>query len=201
MVDRDAAGPDPARAVRAAVAAGVDLVQVRERRLGGARLLAHAQEIAAAARRGARESGAAVRVVVNRRADIALAIAADGVHLGFDGMEIGDARRLLGPRAFIGVSAHSVAEVAAATDADYAHLAPIFPPLSKRATRPALGLEALAAAARSGVAVLAQGGITVENARDACRAGAAGVAVTGSILLSADVVNTTRALRDALNRG
>ena len=200
MVDREAAGSALARAVQAAVAAGVDQVQVRERQLTGARLLAHAQEIAAAARCGARDSGRAVRVVVNRRVDIALAIAADGVHLGFDAMEISDARRLLGPRACIGVSTHSVAEVAAATGADHAHLAPIFAPLSKRGTRPALGLEAISAAARSGVPVLAQGGITADRAGDACRAGAAGVAVTGAILLADDVTGATRALRAALDR-
>ena len=200
MVDRQSAGPAVARAVQAAVAAGVDQVQVRERQLTGARLLAHAREIAAAARRGARDSGRAVRVVVNRRADIALAIAADGVHLGFDAMEIVDARRLLGPRACIGVSTHSVSEVAAATGADHAHLAPIFAPLSKRGTRPALGLEAIAAAARTGVPVLAQGGITARSAGDACRAGAAGVAVTGAILLADDITSATRALRTALDR-
>jgi thiamine-phosphate pyrophosphorylase len=200
VIDRESAGPGLARAVQAAVAAGVDQVQVRERRLTGARLLAHAREIAAAARRGARDSGRAVQVFVNRRADIALAIGADGVHLGFDAMEIIDARRLLGPRACIGVSTHSVDEVAAAIGADQAHLAPIFAPLSKHGTRPALGLEAIAAAARNGIPVLAQGGITARSAGDACRAGAAGVAVTGAILLAADVTSATRALRTALNR-
>jgi len=200
VVDREVAGPALARAVEAAVAAGVDQVQVRERRLAGARMLSHAREIAAAARRGAQESGRAVRVIVNRRADIALAIAADGLHLGFDAMEIIDARRLLGPRACIGVSTHSVAEVAAAMGADQVHLAPIFTPLSKPGTRPALGLEAIAAAARTGVPVLAQGGITARSAGDACRAGAAGVAVTGAILLAEDVTSATRALRVALNQ-
>lgn len=200
MIDRESAGPGLARAVRAAVAAGVDRVQVRERRLTGAQLLAHAREIAAAARSGAQDSGRSVRVIVNRRADIALAIAADGLHLGFDAMSIVDARRLLGPRACIGVSTHSAAEVTASIGADYAHLAPIFAPLSKPGTRPALGLAAITATARSGVPVLAQGGITAGNAGDACRAGAAGVAVTGAILLADDVTRATRALRAALDR-
>jgi len=200
VVDREAAGAAPARAVEAAVAAGVDLVQIRDRRLGDARLLAHAREIAAAARRGARTSDRSVRIVVNRRVDIALAIDADGVHLGFDAMEIGDARRLLGPRACIGVSTHTVAEVHAARGADYVHLAPIFAPLSKRSTRPALGLEAITAAAQRSVPVLAQGGVTAGNAAEICRAGAAGVAVTGAILLADDVARATRALRVALNR-
>jgi len=115
-------------------------------------------------------------------------------------MEITDARRLLGPRACIGVSTHSVAEVRAATGADHVHLAPIFAPLSKRSTRPALGLDAIAAASRSGVPVLAQGGISAGNAAEVCRAGAAGVAVTGAILLAENIANATHALRVALNQ-
>ncbi len=200
MVDREAAGTALAPAVEAAVAAGVDLVQVRDRELGGAKLLAHAREIAAAARRGAQASNRSVRIVVNRRDDIALASDADGDHIGFDAMAIGDARRLLGPHACIGMSTHSVAEASAATDADHVHLAPIFAPLSKHSTRPALGLDAIAAAARSGVPVLAQGGITAGNAAEVCRAGAAGVAVTGAILLAENVSNATHALRVALNQ-
>lgn len=200
MIDREAAGPRLAAAVRAAVAAGVDLVQLRERRLDGAQLLAHARTVDAAARRGARDAGRAVRVVVNRRVDIALAIGADGVHLGFDAMSVPDARRLLGPAALVGISAHSASEVAAAQGADYAHLAPIFEPLSKHSTRPALGVDAIALAAQSGTPVVAQGGITAANAGEVRRAGALGVAVTGAILLADDVTNATRALRSALDR-
>jgi thiamine-phosphate pyrophosphorylase len=200
VVDREAAGPGLDRAVYAAVAAGVDVVQIRERRLDGARLLAHAREVADAARDAARDSGRSVRIVVNRRVDIALAIGADGVHLGFDAMEIATARKLLGRQAWIGSSAHSVAEVAAAAGADYAHLAPICAPLSKRGTRPPLGNAAITAAARSGARVFAQGGVTPDNAGELCRAGAIGVAVTGAILLADDVSEATRALRAAIDR-
>jgi thiamine-phosphate pyrophosphorylase len=117
-------------------------------------------------------------------------------------MATADARALLGTEARIGVSTHSVAEVtkiAAGSRVDYVHLAPIFDPLSKRAQRTALGPGAIAAAARAGAPVIAQGGITAANARAVCEAGAAGVAVTGAILLADDVAMATRALRRALD--
>src|SRR5690606_30565439 len=123
-------------AVAAAVAAGVDVVQVRERALGGAALLEHVRTIAAAARRGAAARGGAVRMVVARRIDGALAAGGDGVRVGYDALGPAQARALLGPSAWIGVSAHAPAEVFAAAreGADYAHLAPIGAPLSKPAS-------------------------------------------------------------------
>jgi thiamine-phosphate diphosphorylase len=192
---RDGLGP-----VREAVAGGVDQVQLRERELDGAALTALAREVRDAAREGARRSGRPVRVLVNRRCDVALAVEADGVHLGFDAVSPADARRLLGDAAWIGASCHAPEEVAAAEGADYAHLAPIFDPLSKPATRPALGTRALAGAA-GGRPVLAQGGVTADNAGACLAAGAAGVAVTGSLLQADDVGAAARRLRAALDAG
>ncbi|MCZ6781988.1 MAG: thiamine phosphate synthase [Proteobacteria bacterium] len=189
--------PLPA-AVRAAVAAGVDQIQIRARELGSSALLAFAREIQSAA--------GEARVVVNQRADVALALGAGcaGVHLGFDGMTPERARALLGDPSWIGVSAHSPDEVAraAASGASYAQLAPIFQPLSKTPTesRPALGLEPLRRACEHGIPVLAQGGIDTSNAADVIAAGAAGVAVTGAILMADDPGAATAALRRALDR-
>jgi thiamine-phosphate pyrophosphorylase len=187
--------------VEVAVASGVDLVQVRDRELGGAALLAHVDALLAAARRGARARGATVRVVVNRRVDVCLAAGADGAHLGWDAVPPAAARRLLGPAAWIGFSAHAPAELlgAGAGDATYAHLAPIFAPLSKAEERPPLGLDALRLACAAPHPVLAQGGITAANAATCLAAGAAGVAVTGAILLAADPAAATRELRAALD--
>ncbi len=198
VVDRATARGDLATAVRASVAAGVDVVQVRARELEGAALLAHTDEVAAAAREGARRSGRALRVVVNRRTDVALAAGADGVHLGFDGVEPRDARALLGGDAWIGVSLHDPGEAAAVRGASYAHLAPIFAPLSKASGRPPLGLAALSAATGT-LPVLAQGGIDAGNAGNAVAAGAAGVAVTGAILGADDPAAAAAALRAALD--
>jgi thiamine-phosphate pyrophosphorylase len=183
-----------AQRVEAAVAAGVDWIQVRERALGGAALLAGCDAVCAAARRG---RGA--RVIVNRRLDVALAAGADGVHLGWDGVAPRDARRLIGDAALVGVSAHAPEEIDARCGADYAHLAPIFAPLSKPQERPPLGLDALARAAARGLPVLAQGGADASNARALIRAGAAGIAVTGSLSAARDVHAAARALREALD--
>ena len=176
-----------------AVAGGVDWIQVRDRELEAEALLEQVDEIRQAAGRRA-------RVIVNRRADVALAARADGVHLGFDGMPPETARHLLGRDALIGIATHQPGELAGAvgTPLSYAHLAPIFPPLSKAPSRTPLGLAALQEAARYGVPVLAQGGIEADNARSCIEAGAAGVAVTGSILACADPAAATAALREAL---
>jgi thiamine-phosphate diphosphorylase len=193
----------------------VDWVQVREKDLAAKPLLELCQRLARSARNGERARGAAagtpVRVVINRRTDLALALGPgtngpteeqiDGVHLGFDGMSPREARRLLGPGAWIGASCHGVREAFAAREAgaSYVHLAPVFAPISKPAGGPSLGLSGLAAAAGCGLPALAQGGIDPENAGQAVDAGAAGVAVTGAIFLAADPGEAAGALRRALD--
>jgi thiamine-phosphate pyrophosphorylase len=198
VTDRRLASTPLDDAVAAAVAGGVDWVQIRERDLAGAALVALCDRVAAAARRAAGDR--IVRIVVNRRADVALASGADGVQLGFDAVPVATARALLGPGAWIGVSAHAPAEVraAAADGARYAQLAPIWAPLSKPAERAPLGLAPLRDCAGA-LPVLAQGGIEPGNAADAIRAGAAGVAVTGAILAAVDPGDAARALRQALD--
>ena len=175
----------------------MDWVQVREKDLPGGALLALCEEVAAAAR-GARPG---VRVLVNRRCDVALAAALDGVHLGFDAAPPAAARRLLGAERLLGASTHRAGELDATARAElsYAQLAPIFPPLSKAATGPALGLAALRDAADVRLPLLAQGGIDASNAAECIRAGAAGVCVTGAILSAADPGAAAAALRRALD--
>jgi thiamine-phosphate pyrophosphorylase len=185
------------RGVRAACDAGVDWLQVRDRGLDGAALLAAVD----CALSGARASARRVRVIVNRRADVAAAAGADGVHLGFDAVSPACARALLGTGATIGISLHDPAEVAAVRDVDYVHLAPIFAPLSKAHARAPLGLDALRDACRGGVPVIAQGGIEPANARAAVEAGAAGVAVIGAISGAADPARAAQAIRCALAGG
>lgn len=192
MVD----GSVPLVSVSAAVSAGVDWLQVRDRSLDGNALLARVDALGAEARAAAERCGRSIRILVNRRLDIALAAGADGVHLGFDGVPPAEARRLLGAGALVGVSCHAAAEVGD-TAASYAHLAPIFPPLSKTSNRPPLGTAALGAA--RGIPVLAQGGVTVANAAACVAAGAAGVAVTGGILAAPDPGQAAAALRRALD--
>ncbi len=148
---------------------------------------------------------------MNRRADVALAAGADGVHLGFDGHAPEAARKLGTEHSkdhwIVGVSTHSAEEVAAAAraGADYAHLAPVFDPLSKPRERPALGPGVLAEAAASvpasaGLRLIAQGGIDAETAPAALRAGAAGVAVTGAVFSATHPGEAAARLRAALDR-
>jgi thiamine-phosphate pyrophosphorylase len=195
LVTNRAASRRPlAEVVEIAVASGVDWIQVRERELEDRPLLDQVDRIRRAA-------GERARVLVNRRVDVALAARADGVHLGFDGMPPETARELLGVDALIGIATHQPGELeeAVGTPLSYAHLAPIFPPLSKAQSRTPLGLAGLREAARHGVPVLAQGGIEADNAGPCIEAGAAGIAVTGSILSCADPAAATRALREALD--
>jgi thiamine-phosphate pyrophosphorylase len=162
----------------------------------GADWLEWAEEMAAAAQRANPQA----RVIVNRRLDVALAIRADGAHLGFDAPSVADARSLLGADALIGESAHSPEEVRAAAEAgaSYAQLAPIFDPRSKPATRPALGMDALQRATAHGLPVLAQGGIDAARCVEVVRHGAAGVAVTGALLMADDPERAAAELRAAL---
>ena len=183
-------------AVSAAVAAGVDWLQVRDRSLDGDALLARVDALGAEARAAAERCGRSVRILVNRRGAAAPPAGPDGVHLGFDGLAPADARRLLGAGALVGISCHAPSEVGN-TAASYAHLAPIFPPLSKAPSRPPLGTAALGAA--HGLPVLAQGGITPENAAACVAAGAAGVAVTGAVMAAPDPGRAAAALRRELD--
>jgi thiamine-phosphate pyrophosphorylase len=226
VVDRGAVRGDLMRCIAVAVGAGVDWVQIRERDLEGAALLAHAEEIHRAARQAAAQRGGHVEIFVNRRIDIALVLGANGVQLGFDAVDPQTARRLLGTDAQfgsnvrtggsnvrtggsnektgeanvkIGISAHHPDEICAAPpEVDCAQLAPIFQPLSKPHAGPYLGVRAVAEAARYDIPVIAQGGITPANATAIAAAGAAGIAVTGAILSAPDPARATRALRAAL---
>jgi thiamine-phosphate pyrophosphorylase len=201
VTDRRAVRGPLAKAVAAAVAAGVDWVQIRERELDGADLIGLAEDVAVAARAGAAARGGEVKVLVNRRLDVALALPAAGAHLGFDAVPPRAARELLGAGALLGAAAHSAWEALAAPrlGLDYVHLAPVFPPVSKSGGRPPLGIHALREASRATLPVLAQGGIDASNAAAAAAGGAAGVAVTGAILLADDPGRAAAALRSALD--
>jgi len=163
--------------IDAAVAAGVDAVQLRDRRAAGAAMLRAAQALRALTRRHR------AALLVNDRIDVALAADADGVHLPASSFPIAVARRLVGPDAWIGRSTHAPAEAeaAAADGADYVVLGPIFATPSKAAYGPPLGVAALTTT-RASCPVVAIGGITPENAGDVRAAGAYGVAVIRGIL-------------------
>jgi thiamine-phosphate diphosphorylase len=150
----------------------VDVIQIRERDLES-RALADVTARVLAATRGSR-----TRVVVNDRADVAIAAGAHGVHLRGDSAAPHRVRAIVPPSFLIGRSVHSVAEAAAvAGEVDYLIAGAVWATTSKPAGHPQIGCEGLAAIARAvRVPVLAIGGVTLERARDAALAGAAGVA-------------------------
>jgi thiamine-phosphate pyrophosphorylase len=139
-----------------------------------------------------------MRLSVSRDVDLAAEYGAS-VHLQ-SAAAVAAARLRLGPQALVGVSAHAIGDVerAAAADADYVTLSPIFLTSSKPGYGPALGVGALKEAARSGIAVLALGGVTADTARQCLDAGAAGIAVMGEIMRSGDPGRSVGALLEAL---
>jgi thiamine-phosphate pyrophosphorylase len=178
--------------VRRATEAGVSVVQLREKNLT-ARVLA---ELAAASARLTR--GTRTRVLVNDRADVARAAACDGVHLTTRSLDAATVRRIFGPDFLVGVSAHTPEEARAARDggADFALLGPVFGTPSKRAYGPPLGLDLLRETARAlaPFAVVALGGVTLENARACLDAGARGVAAIRLFADAHDLAAVVRAI-------
>ena len=181
--------------VRAAVAGGVTCVQLREKNCGTREFLEEARAVRAALR------GTGVPLIVNDRADIALAVGADGVHLGQRDMPIAAARRLGPPGWIIGVSAESVADAVRAEQegADYVGVSPVFATPTKADHAPPLGLEGLRAIrAAVEIPLVAIGGIHAGNARDAICAGADGLAVVSAIVSADSPREAAAALRDEI---
>ena len=121
-----------------------------------------------------------VRLIVNDRADIALLADAGGVHVGQDDLSVEDARAICGPDRWVGVSTHTLEQLAAAdrTSADYIALGPIFPTATKKNPDPVVGTELLRKARRmTKKPLVAIGGITLERAAEVYRAGADSLAV------------------------
>lgn len=159
---------------------GATFVQLREKHASPREFY----EQAAEAVRVARALG--VRVIVNDRADIALAVGADGVHLGQDDLDPEAARRLLGERFIIGYSTHSVGQAAEAArlPVDYLAVGPIFETSSKERPGPTVGLEGLrrVRAAVGSVPLVAIGGVTRATARAVLEAGADSLALISSLV-------------------
>jgi thiamine-phosphate pyrophosphorylase len=135
--------------------------------------------------------------MVNDRADFAMLLEA-GLHVGQDDLAPGDARRLLGPGAVIGFSSHNADQLSAAGSepVDYVGFGPVFPTASKRNPDPVVGVEQIRRCrALVEKPLVAIGGITLENALDAIRAGADSVAVIAGLLPQAA---TARSLRERM---
>jgi thiamine-phosphate pyrophosphorylase len=160
--------------VSAAVAAGIDLVQLREKRLSARVLFELTRQTVALTR------GTATRLLVNDRADIAAGAGADGVHLTTRSIDAATIRRTFGNKFVIGASTHSVEEARTArTDgADFIVFGPVFETASKREYGAPVGVEELSNVTQelADFPVLALGGVTMDNFALCLNAGARGVA-------------------------
>ena len=169
--------------VLAAVRGGVTVVQLREKDASARETL----ELGRALLARLRPLG--VPLLVNDRVDLALALGADGVHVGQSDLPPEVARRLLGPEALLGLSITGPEDLLTLDPAvvDYAGVGPLFPTASKADATPALGLEGFARLRRQlPVPVVAIGGITPANASDVIAAGADGVSVVSAICSAED---------------
>ena len=199
VTDRRLSGLAHAEQVRRLCEGGARLVQLREKRLPAREFYAETLE----ALRVAREFGAVL--VVNDRADVALAAGADGVHLGQDDIPPAAARALLGGGKVVGFSTHGVGQAidAARLPIDYIAVGPVFETSSKENPDPVVGLEGVRrvrAAVGDAVGLVAIGGVTPESAPSVLEAGADSVAVIGALINTPDPAEITRRTQDFLAR-
>ena len=182
--------------VSAAIAARVNLIQLREKNLN-ARVL---YELAA--RAVALTHGSPTRLLINDRADIAQAAGADGVHLTASSLEAAIVRSTFGADFLIGVSTHSLSEARAARDggADFAVFGPVFETATKMVYGEPVGLGKLADVARelSPFPIIALGGVTLTNVWDCVRAGASGIAGISLFSQGDDLQRIVRLLQEAV---
>ena len=184
------------RIVEDAAAGGVTMVQLREKGINTGEFFAVAQELRDMTRRRG------IPLIINDRLDIALAVRADGVHLGQDDLPLKEARRIAGGEFIIGVSAHNPEEALAAErdGADYLGSGAVFPTGTKADISGVIGIAGLAALCASvRIPVIGIGGIGPDNAAEVIRAGASGVAVISAILARDDVREAAAFLRRILD--
>ena len=178
--------------VRAAIEAGVTFVQLREKYASFAQKVELARAIVPICR------AAGVPFVIDDDVDVALAAGADGVHVGQDDLACAEARRLLGPHAIVGVSAHNVAEALAAQaqGADYLGSGALVATSTKSDVTPLPpdGLAAICAAVD--IPVVGIGGLNASNIPQFKGLGCAGAAVVSAIFAADDIATATRELRE-----
>ena len=188
-------GRSTVEVVRAAIRGGVSCVQLREKGCSTREFMDEARLLKALL------AGTGVPLFINDRLDVALAVGADGVHLGQNDLAIADARRLVGNRMIIGISAESVADAirAEAEGADYIGASPVFTTPTKTDTAPPLGLDGLRAIRRAvQLPLVAIGGINADNAAQVLRTGADGLAVVSAIVSAPCPRTAAAALRQQI---
>jgi thiamine-phosphate pyrophosphorylase len=193
VTDRGLAlGRDLETVVMQAVKGGVTLVQLREKDIDTREFIALGQRLKAAL------TGSGVPLLINDRVDVALAVDADGVHIGQSDMPYDMARLLLGPDKIIGLSVETMEQVVAANalDVDYVAVSPIFATKTKTDTLEPFGYEGLRQArALSRHPLCGIGGMNAGTAGEAIASGADGVAVVSAIMSAPDPYSASINLR------
>ncbi len=168
--------------IKAALRADVGVIQYRAEGLSSERMYREAKKIRLLCKKKI--------FIVNNRVDIALAVGADGVHLGQDDLPCKIARRLLGKERLIGVTVHTRDEARAAEDdgADYLGVAPIFATKTKHDAGKPCGVKLLVQIRKEvSLPLVAVGGINLSNARLVLQAGAQGLCAIGAVLQKKDI--------------
>jgi len=196
VTDSDLCAPRAvAQVVEAAVSGGVTLVQLRDKEASSRDLYASACALKAVL------DPHSVPLIVNDRVDIALAAKASGVHLGQSDLPYKEARRLMGPKAIIGLSVDNMKQLEEAEelDADYLAISPVFYTATKSDIASPWGLEGVREAARRSTHQLVGiGGINHSNAAQVIEAGALGIAVVSAICSAEDPLASARELRSII---
>ena len=180
LTDVQLSGLSHAEQVRLLSRGGATLVQLREKQMSPKEFYEQTKAAVAVAVQ------CGVRLIINDRVDMVLAVGANGVHLGQDDMPAEAARKLLGAEAVVGYSTHNVEQAIQASKLpiDYLAIGPIFTTTTKTDTAPLLGLDGLRAVRQAIVnfPLVAIGGITLANAPEVIEAGADSVAVVSALL-------------------
>lgn len=192
ITDRNLSGLSHEEQVRRLAQLGVPLIQLREKNLSALEFFEDAKQ----SLRIARELG--TKVIINDRVDIALALEADGVHLGQDDMPAEAARRILGEEVIIGFSTHNLEQAHLATKLpiDYLAVGPIFVTTTKEEADPPIGLQVLREIrhAIGDLPLVAIGGITSANASEVIRAGADFLAVISQLWRAEELAHEVQRL-------
>jgi len=170
--------------VESALKAGAKIIQYREKDKNTRDMIIEAEEI----KKLCNKSGALM--VINDRVDVALAIDADGVHLGNEDMDYGIARKILGPEKIIGLTVHNIKEAleAESKGADYIGISPVFETMTKPDAGMPAGIKFVKEVKDTiKITSVAIGGINRSNIKDVLEAGAKSVAIISAIVASPDV--------------
>lgn len=192
VTDRDAAkGRDMVGIVRQAVAGGVSMVQLREKNANTRDFIALGQQLMEVLQ------PLQIPLLVNDRVDVALAIGADGVHIGQSDMPFGIARQILGPDKIIGLSVENMDDLRIANDldVDYIGVSPVFSTPTKTDTHKPFGLDGLRKAVElSTHPLVGIGGMNRQTAASVMRCGADGIAVVSAIVGAEEPMLASREL-------